>query len=760
MSNIDFNTGMEREGHQSPPPEDSEVMFPGLPQARRETPTSPRSYVEELADLGLELGPDNPRTSHEGAEVTAGQQQSDLPRYPDRPTEAHGQEFCTPPPTYRASQEMPWVAQGRGGGGFEGFSADHQDFTRWLRLGAGGRPVGAATQVMDAGRSSPERRVLFTLSPQHTTCPQGQREATQQGLQTESDGTLQQVLTMIGDLNLQMRDLDGRLSAEMAMRLDASARLLRVEEKAARAELEAQQEGARRQALEEDLARESRARQELAARLATEGADRAHLEVQCQALQEELVEVRQGQGQRLASLEHRIEASDHQVDDLERACRTGLDSIQEMLGSLTLPTTLLPPMAASTPRGTEGDSGCPGTQESSSSAWSYEATAGTPTSDRTPRPTTHLDKSPQQPGKSVHFQDPSEEHHLDSPRFPPPVPVPGDKQNRAVPNLASFSGKPGDNLQYFLAKMDDAREYGNWTKGHLRNATKLQLQGAARDYINSLPAESVATLAGLHQALRAKYEGKLAQDDAKAQLRQLVRRSNETPEALARRIQSLTRIAFADKATQEAEGIVIFRDALSDASVAQQFIAIEPKTVDQCATVLTRMERDRDQRNRLRTARIRHIQEEPVEPPQGSKPKGPPAPKAPAKVASVTTSEKTATEQKLDQVLREVGQMSRRLGDIERREHFERHAMDHSCSLCNSPTHWEESCPRRRENQGRGTGGPRQGPSNEMPCNICGSPTHWANRCPQRRNTTRQGRGAPQGNGQGLDPGSKGQSNN
>ena len=717
---------------------DPEILIEGLPPISREAPTSPTwSYVDELAGLGLDVEPSRPSTPQDGAEGLTRpkvvQRPSDATRSPSSPAEDWEQEMCSPPPAYRRHDEISWVTQGRGGGGPEGFSMDQRDLSHWVRLGAGGRPVGAATQVQEDGRTSPERRALFTLSPPQEACRVEPRAATPYGPpMTDQAMALHNLSVLTGELRLSLRDLEGRVAAETALRLDANNRLMRIEERAIRMELEAQQTEARRRALEEELRRETIARQELTNHLAIEAEANRQLQVQLAQQQAHFQAHLADETANWQRLEDRVTMTDRCLTTLEGVCRDGISTLQGTVEGLSQLTTTLPPLAASTPNRRDDSSGV-GTQDDSSTNWSHEATAGTSTAEDSPELMSGPEDSIRSPpARAVHFQDEA----APTPEVVAPISrATGGKPNRQVPALSHFSGKKGESLREFMEKMRLAAQMGNWDPRHHLLTIRYQLQGQALQYVNNLPPDRVDTLPKLEMVLKERYESKGVRKDAKEELRIIRRRAAENPEAFGLRIQGLTRLAYPeDSAAQEEEGVSAFLRGIADQKTAETMISGQFSTVQQCINTLTEIERHRDSVGRNQTIlKIRQVEEQRQEPQPKSKAKGPSTQAASAQVAAVT-QEPSPKEKELEQELANVKRkFTKQLADMQRQ--------------LSRVSDREQRQPRPAR---------VEYPSQEQPCRFCGSPDHWQWRCPERANQS--GPERRPGNDHGLDPRSGGQS--
>ena len=328
--------------------------------------------------------------------------------------------------------------------------------------------------------------------------------------------------------------------------------------------------------------------------------------------------------------------------------------------------------------------------------------------------------------RTVHFQD-------QTPLARPRAVLKGtghEKVNRTVSDLPHFAGKTGESLRDFLSRMAMAAEMGNWEPGFRRARTHFQLKGTAMQYINGLPEDQVNTLEGLEVALKARYQGKLVQKDAKEELRILKRRASETPEDYGLRIQNLTRTAYpGDPTLQEEEGVSAFLRGLSDQKAAEMFIFTKKDTVQDCVQTLAEAERHRTSVGRAQgPLRLRQLEEQPEVTTVQNKVKASPA-------RAVQTP---AVDSRMDKLEKEMGKR------FEAMEGQFRAMVNRLDRLANWPS------------SKRGPP-PPQNPSKDRPCLNCGSAKHWASSCPEkRRNRLRQDQRS--GNDQGLDQRSEGQS--
>ena len=672
-----------------------------------------------------------------------------LQQMTDRPTQDSQETTSHRPPTYeQAFRDPRWVTAHRGGGAPDGLSANQRDLSQWMQLGAGGRPVGAATQIPEADRVSHAQRQLFTPSPFHRNYGvDADSIHTQEPPVSGHDGDCahRQIMLAMGETQRRLHELEERLSSEEALRLEVQNRLRLQEEKTVRAEQQAQQERAQQQtmqrAMQRELHQEVMARQDMMNRMTIiqeegqqrEGLLQARLDGEMarrQQIEERFTVFRQGQAERMDTLEAHLEENDRHITRLQEIYHDSLEGLQETVERLAT-ATILPstPLAASTPNRGVGEN----TQGDTRSQWSHEATGGSTKEEKSPQLISDSEDPRRPPAaRGVHFDERTSPALL-RPEAPP-ARAPGEKANRAVPDLPHFSGKKGESLAEFLRRVQMAAEMGNWDPQFKRNRTHFQLKGQAMQYIEGLPWDQVSTLEGLEGALRERYQGKGVRKDAKEELRILKRRTNESPEDYGLRIQQLTRMAYPDDAsTQEEEGVSAFLRGLPDQKSAETFIATKKDTVQECVTTLAETERHRNSVGRTQgPLRLRHLEEQSDE--QRAKNK--------AKASTTPAAQAQAADSELAKVKKELNTVKGQLAAARKRLDQVRQAVPNQQTV-------------RRER------GPEQ-PSSERPCHICGDPTHWANRCPNKGQQSQQSQGPnrPPGNDGGLGPRSGDQSNN
>ena len=176
------------------------------------------------------------------------------------------------PPSYDQSlRDSRWVTQKRGGQVPAGLSEDQRDLSLWMQLGAGGRPVGAATQMVDGdGGFVQARRELYTPSPMPDTCQREPSTIPSQAPPTDGhgeDGIHQRMAMVIGAIQLQLQEME-------RFRRDILLRQQQAEQRLQQAQQEAGQEGVQReahlQAVAAGFAQEAVLRQEGVDRMANE----------------------------------------------------------------------------------------------------------------------------------------------------------------------------------------------------------------------------------------------------------------------------------------------------------------------------------------------------------------------------------------------------------------------------------------------------------------------------------------------------------
>ena len=279
--------------------------------------------------------------------------------------------------------------------------------------------------------------------------------------------------------------------------------------------------------------------------------------------------------------------------------------------------------------------------------------------------------------------------------------------------------------------MDNLAEMGNWTPSYKRGQIYNHLEGAALLCIENCPEDEVATCQGLCAALRRRYEGDVAREKARDALRTIKRRKNETPEDLGTRIQGYTRVGYPESQREE-EGVRAFRLAMQDQSLQDQMILMRFDTVEDCVNAVSKVECNRDQVNRQRQAvRLCQVAVESPTPTPSKKEKGSYGGASLAAVAPAPGFAQTPV-----QMPKQGAEPSQAEKDAIWRTYI------------NNVIHDQQAgCSPHRE------GGPykqKEWPSPGRPCHICSSPNHWKVSCPLRNEN--------RGNGRGLDPGSKGQS--
>ena len=194
------------------------------------------------------------------------------------------------------------------------------------------------------------------------------------------------MMALMQALQMRLRDMDERLHGGEALRLDIQARLLRQEERTARAEQEVarlevsqEQERVRSQAMERQLHNEVVARQGLENQMATAQADGLQREAQLvgevarlqasqeqerarvadltahqqrteakwqthhQRLEERLEETRLGQGEQFGTLEAQQEEHEHHITELREIWPEGLKTMQESMVPVAANTTMSAP---------------------------------------------------------------------------------------------------------------------------------------------------------------------------------------------------------------------------------------------------------------------------------------------------------------------------------------------------------------------------------------------------------------------------------
>lgn len=356
------------------------------------------------------------------------------------------------------------------------------------------------------------------------------------------------------------------------------------------------------------------------------------------------------------------------------------------------------------------------------------------------------------------------------------------KRNKVHTKLPTYGGKPQESLRTFLNKVDNAAHMGAWDNEFRACQLYAQLEGAALLYVDSLPLEERTDYHRLREALEKKYEGDLARDSCREQLKHVRRGRNETLETLSQRIRELARKAFPhDAARRDEEELHTFKAAVSD-ELSRTLVVGEYSTMDKCVEVLSRLESHIENRNKARQGRVCKVQVEsnethtgrpqaPVEPTQGQ----------PAMVRAISGQMKEEHEH-LGRCISEAVAPAVR-GELRGELQPLLPLMQGIQPLMRDFTAWmrtqNESKLAVPSAQARGpiTGRPRAGqgrrlpqrgggPSRERPCSVCGSSEHWKANCPDAPEHTPVGsqgqkthRNRDQGkeNGGGAGPGSGGQ---
>ena len=435
----------------------------------------------------------------------------------------------------------------------------------------------------------------------------------------------------------------------------------------------------------------------------------------------------------------------HSVETMRDGLARLTQALPDMMRELVPESTEPEPVSASTPRDTTG--GAP-RYVSARPEWSQRATVGsggeTPGQAPARQPESgshrrqslgqspdHPDRNQRTPGRSPGGQDPQRLG-----RFPPsPADQSGQvKVNKNQVKLPEFAGKPGESLQSFLNKVENGARLGAWTPEYKAGQLYAQITGGALQYIDSLPAAERDTYESLRTALQRRYEGELEREKSKEALRAVRRGRSETIEDLGRRITELTRKAYPPERREE-EGVYAFRNAVAD-KMADQIVVQGYQTVDQCVVALSKLECHQEHRNRYRQARIGQEEQAKEVPARtgsagGATPgtkrtnQSTPAVRAVSQSAQPSMeATKEALKELFSPVLEDLRRTARNLG---------------------------RSAQQGKMSRSERTEGPRGGPSKDRPCLECGSTEHWANDCPKKKEPR-------QGNGKGLDLGSKDQS--
>ena len=177
------------------------------------------------------------------------------------------------------------------------------------------------------------------------------------------------------------------------------------------------------------------------------------------------------------------------------------------------------------------------------------------------------------------------------------------KINRNQVSLPKFSGT--ESLQGFINQLENAARLGNWTPDYLAGQLYAQLTGGALQFIDTKPAEQRGTYAALVTTLRDRYEGDLERDRSREQLRACRRRKNESLEDLASRIKELARKAYTPDRREE-KSVAAFRGAVSD-KLSEVVIQQDLRTVDQCVTLLGKIEANTEGRQKEGKARVQQV---------------------------------------------------------------------------------------------------------------------------------------------------------
>ena len=145
----------------------------------------------------------------------------------------------------------------------------------------------------------------------------------------------------------------------------------------------------------------------------------------------------------------------------------------------------------------------------------------------------------------------------------------------------TFSGKPNESLQSFLNKIRNGAKTGKWDDDYTHGQLYAQLQGAALQYVNSLPAGETDTYARLVQQLKSRFKGPLEQEKARELLRAIRRGRGETLESLALRIKDLARKGYPDASRRTYEELWAPRNTVSDkyAAVSYTHLTLPTKRI-------------------------------------------------------------------------------------------------------------------------------------------------------------------------------------
>ena len=133
-----------------------------------------------------------------------------------------GRSSGAPPSYEQALRDPRWVTQQRGGQVPEGLSEDQRGLSQYLELGAGGRPVGAATQMADGdGQFVQARRELYTPSPMPDACQGEPSTVPSQAPSTDGHGEdciHQRMAMVVGATQLRLQEME-RFQRDILLRL-------------------------------------------------------------------------------------------------------------------------------------------------------------------------------------------------------------------------------------------------------------------------------------------------------------------------------------------------------------------------------------------------------------------------------------------------------------------------------------------------------------------------------------------------------------
>lgn len=622
-------------------------------------------------------------------------------------------------------QTARWVTEIRGGGEQPGLSRERQGLSHLVDLGAGGRPLGAATQLPTRAQQSPTGPATAKLQPKQMAAGTEETTGIQDAPAPEGLQPLQQQLLMaLTNMEARIASQE-QLLAVQSQQLATQAQQLTSQERHLVAQLTSQEEECQR--LRQDLQREAVRR-----------------EVLEEILHQQTTQV-------LEEAQQQGTALDARVTQLEM-------HFQGPQEAVSAPAREMPsPVVSSTPRDSQ-ESAPQSVQETASREWPSRATAGTTCSEISPE----LISAPEEistpsPVKQVHFQQgpmipdhQAPEQQESVPATPSPETTRTGKPNRSVDSVPTFAGKPGESLTTFFGKMDLAANLGNWEPSYHCYQMQYRLKGQAAQYIEGLPLEHVSTLEGITKALKERFLGKGVRKDAKENLRLVKRNHQESPQEYGLRVQQLARMAYPeDIETQNEEGVSAFLKGLGDSKTSETLVVAKYPDVSTAIDAVIEIERLRRSQT---TPRIRQVAPDP--PATDKKQKGAaavqpatPAPQAKGKFWASEAEMKRYMERLVDQRLAEPRQLATQI-----------------------PTQVPPLMSQgvmAPQGMGRGRGRPYvEHPSAERPCNLCGAHTHWQRNCPLRDQGESgpgpsRGRGQGQrsaGNGRGLDPRSGGQS--